>query len=165
MAIGLKELNNRLNTIDANALKNTTNVQNYIRNKATNNADLFAGQGRSHYDCGGTCSFSCSSCSGGCTGSATGGCGSTCSANCVSGCSSSCTGCSSSCSGGCSGTCTGNCSGVVVNPAPQTAPARVLVVVQVLTDGGLCDQSQDYSKPSRYGRRLHYNRTGKQLYR
>lgn len=55
--------------------------------------------------------------------------------------------------------------GVVVNPAPQTAPARVLVVVQVLTDGGLCDQSQDYSKPSRYGRRLHYNRTGKQLYR
>lgn len=27
MAIGLKELNNRLNTIDANALKNTTNVQ------------------------------------------------------------------------------------------------------------------------------------------
>lgn len=55
--------------------------------------------------------------------------------------------------------------GVVVNPAPQTAPARVLVVVQVLTDGGLCDQSQDYSKPSRYGGRLHYNRTGKQLYR
>lgn len=53
----------------------------------------------------------------------------------------------------------------VVNPVPQTAPARVLVVVQVLTDGGLCDQSQDYSKPSRYGRRLHYNRTGKQLYR
>ncbi|VFR10646.1 hypothetical protein SPFM17_00165 [Salmonella phage SPFM17] len=53
----------------------------------------------------------------------------------------------------------------VANPAPQTAPARVLVVVQVLTDGGLCDQSQDYSKPSRYGRRLHYNRTGKQLYR
>lgn len=55
--------------------------------------------------------------------------------------------------------------GVVVNPAPQTAQVRVLVVAQVLTDGGLCDQSQDYSKPSRYGRRLHYDRTGKQLYR
>lgn len=55
--------------------------------------------------------------------------------------------------------------GVVVNPAPQTAQVRVLVVAQVLTDGGLCDQSQDYSRPSRYGRRLHYDRTGKQLYR
>lgn len=113
MAIDLKNIQNRLNAIDVNALKTEAGVASYIRPKTTNNSQRFGGFDRNHYDCGGTCSWSCSSCSGGCSGSASGGCGASCSANCSSGCASTCTGCSGcsgSCSSGCSGVCTGGCS-------------------------------------------------------
>ncbi|ANZ50609.1 hypothetical protein STRATTON_184 [Erwinia phage vB_EamM_Stratton] len=110
MAINLKDIQNRLNSIDNTALKNAAGVQTYIRNKATNNSTLFGGQPRAHYDCGGTCSWTCSSCSGGCSGSASGTCGASCSSSCTSGCSSTCTGCSGACSGGCANGCSGTCS-------------------------------------------------------